>query len=107
MKFLRNAIVLCTRNRITSIPKNKFHIRNLSAITELTRIRYPDVKRGNFSQIENEDLVTFSEILDKNRVITEESDLEGKLFNTLLNNDSPPKIIKYSEQYYHTKIILT
>ena len=91
MKLLRNAIILCTRNRITSIPNSKCHIRNLSAITELTRIRYPDVKRGNFSQIENEDLLAFSEILDKNRVITEESDLEGMHFDTLINNEGSPK----------------
>ena len=75
---LKSAMILLTRNRISNRMTNKCLIRGLSTITELTRIRYPDVKRGDFAQIENDDLVAFREILDNNRVITEESDLEGK-----------------------------
>jgi len=80
MKFipLRNTMNVCSRIRVTM--RSKCLMRNLSAVAELTRIRYPDVKRGNYSHIQNEDLEAFSEILDKNRVITEESDLEG--YNT-------------------------
>ena len=79
MKFiqLRNTMKMCSRIRVTM--RTKCLTRNLSAVAELTRIRYPDVKRGNYSHIQNEDLLAFSEILDKNRVITEESDLEGKI----------------------------
>lgn len=79
MKFipLRNTMNICSRIRVTM--RSKCLTRNLSAVAELTRIRYPDVKRGNYSHIQNEDLEAFCEILDKNRVITEESDLEGKI----------------------------
>ena len=51
--------------------------RNLSNAPELTRIRYPGVKRGNYAQLTTDDVTAFSEILDSNRVVTEESDLEG------------------------------
>ena len=89
MKFvpLKSVMTLCSRIRNTTT--SKLLARNLSGATELTRIRYPDVKRGNYSQLQNEDLVTFSDILDKNRVLTEESDLEGSLY--LLNSHNQYK----------------
>ena len=94
MKLLpfKSAMILFTKNRIRNTVRSKGLIRGLSTITELTRIRYPDVKRGDFAQIENDDLVAFSEILDKNRVITEESDLEGKSFHIIHPNTNEAEI---------------
>ena len=46
----------------------------------LTRVHYPDVKRGDFSQLTDADLDTFRGILDANRVITDEAELE--MYNT-------------------------
>lgn len=75
----RSAIKLCKRNQITGIVKGIYMKRNLSSIPELTRIRYPDVKRGNYAQLQKDDVIAFNAILDPNRVVTEESDLEGNL----------------------------
>ena len=58
----------------------KLSRRGLSGVPELTRVRYPDVRRGNYAKLQEDDKAAFSEILDQNRVITEESDLEGEYF---------------------------
>ena len=75
-------MALCARNRLSSRLCTTSALRKFSDmknnIPELTRIRYPDVQRGNYAQLQEDDVLAFKEILDGNRVITEESDLEGK-----------------------------
>ena len=72
------AIAFCVRNRIINTFCGQFTARNLSGIPELTRVRYPDVKRGSYAQLNEDDVSAFTELLDSNRVLTEYSDLEGK-----------------------------
>ena len=75
-------MALCARNRLSSRLCATSTLRKFSDmknnIPELTRIRYPDVQRGNYAQLQEDDVVAFNRILDQNRVISEESDLEGK-----------------------------
>ena len=56
-------------------------VKRLSSVNnnlpELTRVRYPDVHRGNYAQLEKTDVAKFTSILDESRVITDETDLEG------------------------------
>ena len=48
-----------------------------NGLPELTRIRYPGVQRGNYAQLQKDDVMAFKGILDENRVITDITDLEG------------------------------
>lgn len=50
------------------------------AEVQLTRTHYPEVKRGDFSQLTDADLAAFRDILDPHRVITDAAELET--FNT-------------------------
>ena len=83
--FPRTIMALCARNRISNTLCKTAAVRKFGDIKnnppELTRIRYPDVQRGNYAQLQEDDVLAFKEILDGNRVITEESDLEGKLIS--------------------------
>jgi len=44
---------------------------------KLTSERYPNLKRGNFSSLSDEDISTFQNILDPGRVLTDASQLSG------------------------------
>ena len=55
--------------------------RQLSdAEVQLTRLHYPEVTRGDFSQLTDADLAAFRGILDEHRVVTDESELS--MYNT-------------------------
>ncbi|XP_044751509.1 D-2-hydroxyglutarate dehydrogenase, mitochondrial [Coccinella septempunctata] len=51
-----------------------------SALPELTKDRYPNVKRGNYSQIDTKHLNFFKDLLGETRVITDENECLG--YNT-------------------------
>ena len=51
-------------------------IRNYSSQVELTSKRYK-VSRGNYAALTGKDVEYFESILDKSRVVTDPSDLEG------------------------------
>ena len=74
----RATLSFCKQHQVIQGMWGKLSRRGLSGVPELTRIRYPDVRRGNYAKLQEDDKVAFSEILGQNRVITEESDLEGK-----------------------------
>ena len=54
-----------------------FYFRKYSTEVELTRNRYPNVKRGNYSQVEQNDVQTFQSILGDTRVLTKADELDG------------------------------
>ena len=54
-----------------------------STNVELTRVRYPNVKRGRFGTITDNDLNYFESLLGANRVITDSTELEGYFFKNL------------------------
>ena len=82
--FPRSIIPLCGRIRFSSAFFGTSVLRKFSVVPELTRIRYPDVQRGNYGKLQEDDVLAFKRILDQNRVITEESDLEGKYVHRFL-----------------------
>lgn len=46
-------------------------------LPELTRIRHPEVKRGDYSKINGDDINYFSSLLQSHRIITDETELTG------------------------------
>ena len=44
---------------------------------ELTSVRYPGVKRGNYAQLTDKHVQQFQRILPKERVITDNSDVQS------------------------------
>ena len=55
--------------------------RQLSgAEVQLTRVHYPEVRRGDFSRLSDTDLETFRGILDPHRVVTDAAELH--MYNT-------------------------
>ena len=48
----------------------------------LTSERYPGLKRGNYAKLESEDVAAFKEILDENRVLSNEEELDGETVKT-------------------------
>ena len=56
------------------------HYSSKVNIVPLTSERYPEVKRGNYVILEENDVKFFESILGSNRVLTEEEDLGG--YNT-------------------------
>ncbi|XP_068231381.1 D-2-hydroxyglutarate dehydrogenase, mitochondrial [Palaemon carinicauda] len=88
MRHFRMRAIKCPR---TALPllypssqnanRKKWHHIHSSAVTsyprcELTSVRY-NVDRGKFSQVCQEDIDFFINLLDRHRVVLEESDLEG------------------------------
>ena len=53
------------------------YFRKYSTEVELTRNRYPNVKRGNYSQLEQNDVQVFQSILGDTRVLTKADELDG------------------------------
>ena len=45
----------------------------------LTADRYPNIKRGNYANLEENDVKIFETILGKNRVLTQEDELNGDI----------------------------
>lgn len=54
--------------------------RSCSSTVELTSVRYPEEKRGNYARLESDDIGHFKHILDENRVLTQPEEIDG--YNT-------------------------
>ena len=52
-------------------------LRKYSTDVELTRHRYPNVKRGNYSKLEENDVKVFQSIVGNARVLTQTDELDG------------------------------
>lgn len=75
----RNSRLIVTKN-VSRKLNRKFHISAKRQV-EFTSVRYPKLKRGNFSTVTDADVARFEQILPgAERVITEPSELEG--YNT-------------------------
>ena len=46
-------------------------------LPELTRVRHPEVKRGGYSALNDDDLVHFKSLLEPHRIISEDAELTG------------------------------
>ena len=46
-------------------------------LPELTRVRHPEVKRGGYSALNQDDLLHFKSLLEPHRIISEEAELTG------------------------------
>ena len=55
-----------------------------STKVELTSVRYPSVKRGVYGAITDNDLKVFESIVGSNGVITDDTELEGRLLREIL-----------------------
>ena len=58
-------------------------VAKYSTKVELTSVRYP-VKRGKYGTITDNDLKVFESIVGSNGVITDDTELEGRLFREIL-----------------------
>ena len=58
--------------------------RKYSTEVELTRHRYPNVKRGNYSKLEENDVKVFQSIVGNTRVLTQPDELDGILLLFLI-----------------------
>jgi hypothetical protein len=69
-----------TNNKAVKYGCKKVHTSSKHAV-ELTSVRYPKLKRGNYSKVTDSDITLFERILPgAERVITDPSELEG--YNT-------------------------
>ena len=59
-------------------------LRKYSTDVELTRHRYPNVKRGNYSKLEENDVKVFQSIVGNTRVLTQSDELDGILLLFLI-----------------------
>ena len=46
-------------------------------LPELTRVRHPEVKRGGYSALNDDDLLHFKSLLEPHRIISEDAELTG------------------------------
>ena len=85
LKMPTRLFSLCSKCEKFRLQKTRlvrsFHLSRLHNTVELTRVRYPNLKRGPYSQVNDRDISRFKEILPgAERVITDSSELVG--FNT-------------------------
>lgn len=71
-----NTFLRSSNHQVRRHISSSLHLYGASSDVPLTRDRFPDLARGNYSQLTDEDIAFFDNLLE-GRIITDQDELEG------------------------------